>query len=264
MSTELGNEYIFNGRHVADVPRRLRALEESYDPGTVGRLERLGVGAGWHCLEVGTGAGSVTRWLSHRAGPAGRVLAADLDTSFFTGEGLDNVEVRQLDLRSERPPEGEFDLVHARLVLGHLPERDRVLDALVAALRPGGWLLVEEAEEFPFHGMGDGLHREVVLAALAAMETAGFTAKWGRKLPALFRARGLEDVSAVVEAPIVPGGSSGLEWLRLSIDQLIRGGHPIQVHGRGGYEQWRRKSEDPDTWLVSLPLVAAQGRAARR
>jgi trans-aconitate methyltransferase len=39
-----------------------------------------------------------------------------------------------------------FDLVHARLVLVHVPDRARALATMVAALRPGGWLLVEDAD----------------------------------------------------------------------------------------------------------------------
>ena len=56
MSGELEDEYFFNGSKVKEIPRRLVALEEGYDPGTVSRLENLGVGRGWKCLEVGAGA----------------------------------------------------------------------------------------------------------------------------------------------------------------------------------------------------------------
>jgi 2-polyprenyl-3-methyl-5-hydroxy-6-metoxy-1,4-benzoquinol methylase len=41
-------------------------------------------------------------------------------------------------------PAGRYDLIHARLVLSHLPQRRDVLARLVQALRPGGWLVVED------------------------------------------------------------------------------------------------------------------------
>ena len=41
---------------------------------------------------------------------------------------------------------GTFDLVHARLVLVHVPDRAPALATMAAALRPGGWLLVEDAD----------------------------------------------------------------------------------------------------------------------
>lgn len=58
---------------------RLRLLEVCRDPGTIGRLDRLGVSCGWRCLEVGAGHGSIARWLAERVGPTGSVLAADID-----------------------------------------------------------------------------------------------------------------------------------------------------------------------------------------
>lgn len=39
-----------------------------------------------------------------------------------------------------------FDLVHARALLCHLPEREQALDRMLGAVRPGGWILVEEPD----------------------------------------------------------------------------------------------------------------------
>jgi SAM-dependent methyltransferase len=52
--------------------------------------------------------------------------------------------VRRHDIATDPLPEAAFDLVHARLVLGHLPEREKALGHMVAALNPRGWLLVED------------------------------------------------------------------------------------------------------------------------
>src|SRR5687767_2363356 len=62
---------------------RLALLEEIFDPGTVRHLEALGVDAGWRCLEVGAGAGSVARWLCERVGAGGRVVVTDLETGLL-------------------------------------------------------------------------------------------------------------------------------------------------------------------------------------
>ena len=105
MTSDLDGEYFFNGSELKEIPRRLAALEEGYDPGTVSRLENLGVGRGWSCLEVGAGAGPITRWLGRRVGSGGEVVATDLDTSFLDVSDADNVEIRQLDLRSDSLPE---------------------------------------------------------------------------------------------------------------------------------------------------------------
>ena len=62
---------------------RLRAIESVCDRWTTGVLERFGSLAGWRCLDAGAGAGSVARWLARQTGPAGQVMAADLDTRFL-------------------------------------------------------------------------------------------------------------------------------------------------------------------------------------
>jgi SAM-dependent methyltransferase len=260
VSEALKGEYFFNGASRKDIPRRLTALEEGYDPGTVSRLENLGVGRGWTCLEVGAGAGSITRWLSRRVGVEGRVVAVDLDTSFLDVSDADNVEVRQLDLRSDELPESTFDLIHTRFVLGHIPERVDILDSLIGALRPGGWLLLEEMDIFAWGAVDSGLHPEVLLAGIVPIEKHGFAPRWGREMPALLRDRGVVNISAVAEAPIVAGGSPGLEWLRLTFDQMMDHGLPFDVPGEHTYAEWRRLTTDSSHWFTGASIVAARGQ----
>ncbi|HEV7862453.1 MAG TPA: methyltransferase domain-containing protein [Acidimicrobiia bacterium] len=126
---------------------RFEALAAVYDPMTIGHFDLLGVGPGWRCLEVGAGGGSIVRHLSDRVGPTGRVLATDLEPRFLDPlTDLENVDVVRHDIVVDPLPEAEFDLVHARLVLVHVPERLTALHRLVQSLRPGGWLLIEDGD----------------------------------------------------------------------------------------------------------------------
>ena len=126
---------------------RFKALTAVYDPMTIRHFDLLGVGPGWKCLEVGAGGGSVVRHLSERVGPTGRVLATDIEPRFLDPlADLDNVDVCRHDVVVDPLPEEEFDLIHARLVLVHVPERLAAIKRLVAALRPGGWLLIEDGD----------------------------------------------------------------------------------------------------------------------
>jgi len=52
--------------------------------------------------------------------------------------------VRRHNMATEPLPEAAFDLVHARLVLMHLPEREQALARMISALKPAGWLIDEE------------------------------------------------------------------------------------------------------------------------
>lgn len=135
--------YLLPNRQAGAV-RRLALLGEIYDPWTIDHLESIGVAPGWRCWEAGAGRLTIAAWLAARVGTAGHVLATDLDTSGLAE--VHGIEVRRHDLARDPVPGGGFDLVHARLVLVHVPERERVLAAMIAALRPGGWILIEEPD----------------------------------------------------------------------------------------------------------------------
>src|SRR6478672_13523350 len=111
----------------AEAGERFVWLAELFDPVTRGHVDRLGVRPGSRCWEVGAGGPSIPEALAAAVGPTGHVLATDVV--------------------ADPPPEpGTFDLVHARLVLLHVPDRARALATMAAGLRPGGWLLVEDAD----------------------------------------------------------------------------------------------------------------------
>ena len=123
----------------------MSGLSAGFDPVTIRLLEDLGVGPGWWCCEVGTGAGSIAGWLAGGVAPHGRVMVTDFDTRFLSDlAGLPGVKVRQADLKSDPPPPDAFDPIHARAVLEHLPGGEQVIPALAAGLHLGGVLLIED------------------------------------------------------------------------------------------------------------------------
>ena len=106
---------------------RLALLEQQLDPLTFQRLTALGVTTGWQCLEVGGGGGSVVRWLCRHVGATGHVTATDLDTRFLQEIDEPRLEVRRHDITTEALPHAQYDLVHARWLLHHLPHPERVI-----------------------------------------------------------------------------------------------------------------------------------------
>src|SRR5215831_12925979 len=124
--------------------RRLALLEHSLDPSTFRRLDAIDVQAGWRCLELGAGGGTVCDWLCKRVGSAGRVYAVDLDARFVRALDHANLEVREENIVDSALPVGTFDLVHTRWTLMHISEREEVLRVLVGLLKPGGILFLEE------------------------------------------------------------------------------------------------------------------------
>ena len=222
IEAERTSTYLFGPNSEAE-GERLAGIQQAWDPGTFRHLTGLGVSEGWRCLEVGAGAGSVARWLCERVGEKGSVLATDIDTTLLEGIDLPNLEVRRHDIVNDALPEGEFDLVHTRLVLIHLPERERVLRRLARALAPGGWLLVEDIS---FLGAATATARgalavKALLSPLKAMMRAhGADLDFARRLPVLINRLGLTDVGAEGRVTILIGGTDNVGWAIPTIERL--------------------------------------------
>ena len=246
--------------------RRLARLEEQLDPGTVRHLEALGVGAGWRCLEVGGGGGSVADWLCRRVGPGGSVLATDVDTRFLEAVRAPNLEVRRHDIVAEELPGAAFDLVHARTVLNHLGRRDVALRRMAAALRPGGWLLVEEGDWISWEPDPTADAETAALfrrhwAAHDRFATArGLDHAYGRRLYGEVCRLGLVDVGAEGRVSMVRGGTPQAELWRLSFQQV---GEPTVRAGllaERDLQALLALLEDPGFVWMGMTIMAVWGR----
>jgi len=109
-------------------------------------------------------------------------------------------EVLRHDVGIDEPPAGPFDLVHARLVLVHVPQRSTALAAMVAALRPGGWLVLEDADpalQPPIcpdeYGPAQQLANRLRRGFRTLLAQRGAELAFGRTLPRLLRQAGLVD-----------------------------------------------------------------------
>src|SRR5262245_4755662 len=95
---------------------RLVLQEQVAAPATQRRIAALGSMCGWHCLEVGAGAGSIAQWLCSHVGRDGRVLAIDRDIRFLSDLKEPSLQVREADVVSDDLPESACDLIHTRFV----------------------------------------------------------------------------------------------------------------------------------------------------
>jgi len=247
-----------------EAPARFAVLSTLFDPDTIRHLEACGVGRGWHCLEVGGGGGSIASWLANRVGPTGRVLATDIDPRFLEPRKLPNLEVRRHDIATDPLPEAAFDLVHARLVLMHLPERETALARMISALKPGGWLVDEEYDSFsmppdPAVSPGEFL-MPTQAAMLRLLEDGGVDRLYGRRLFGRLRAHGLISVGGEARAFMWQHGSLGASLVRATYE-LLR-----DAMVDGNYITPQQFGEDiarldnPDFLMPSPILWSAWGR----
>jgi SAM-dependent methyltransferase len=139
---------------LSDEGTRLRLLEKIADPRSISLLNGLGVGPGSTCAELGAGGGSMAAWLADRVGDAGSVLAVDRNLSLCRHLAeRPNVELLEAELETLELEPATYDLVHTRNVLMHLDDADQIIARVVGALRPGGRLLLEEADYFALAGI---------------------------------------------------------------------------------------------------------------
>jgi SAM-dependent methyltransferase len=261
-----GGGYFFSDHEANEELTRLKLIEEFNDPSTFRHLDTIGVAEGWRCLEVGAGAGSVVRWLSQRVGPAGKVVAADIDPRFLGDIDTSNVEVRRCDITQDPVEPSSYDLVHARNVLTHMRDPVAVLRLLAAALRPGGWLLVEDVDNGTVEA-ADPAHPLAAAFDLCAEARIKFVLasgimdlRYGRSLPVHVNQLDLTEVGNEAVALVGTGDSPisqvMLRSFRPMDDVMVANG----VVGQSEASDAQRAFEDPLFLYRCGLLVSVWGR----
>ena len=255
--------YVFDNAH-GETRERFPALSDLYDDETIGCLQAVGVASGWQCLEVAAGGGSIAQWLARQVGIGGRVLATDLDTRFLESLAEPALEVCRHDIARDPLPDATFDLVHARLILVHLPERELALAKMVRALKPGGWLVCEEFDSLSMPA-DPALHpEECALKAQAALQRVmaarGANTRYGRDLAARMRANGLVDIRAVGRMAMWQGGSAGARLFRANFEQLREELLRVALLTQAELDDDLARLDDPRTLYPSPVMWTVCGR----
>ena len=197
---------------------RLGLLDSVLDPQAIRRLEALGVKEGWNCLEAGAGAGSIAMWLANRVGHTGKVVATDIDTRFLQDLSIQNLEVRKHDITKDNLEEGQYDLVHCRALLAHLPEPEKALERMTSALKKGGWIFIEE----PDYGLSEAIDpsypsaevfNKLMRTGLDVMQKMGIMNPYfGRRVRGLTESAGFLEVGHEALVYVCRGGEP---WARM-------------------------------------------------
>jgi SAM-dependent methyltransferase len=169
-------------------------------------LDRLGIGPGWTCVDVGAGGGDVTVALAEIVGRDGRVYAVDSDPQArdeVASAAAAHSQVLAItqageDLRLPEP----VDLAFCRFLLLHVADPAVVLRRMASATRPGGWVVAQEPVTSA--GRVDGLAFSMPDARHPDV---------GALLPALVREAGLDIVDAWAEAQAGAGPGPVADYL---------------------------------------------------
>lgn len=247
---------------------RLRGLEMLLDPATIRHLEVLGVAEGWRCLEIGAGGGSLAAWLCQRVGSTGYVMATDLDLRFLEALRSPNLHVSRHNIATDDLPESQFDLVLSRLVLEHVQRREEALRRMRSALKPGGWLFCEDADNssvalvIPGDAESRALFARIEKAKDQVMAAHGHL-YCGRHLYALLHAMGLHEVRAEGRVPFLYAGTAPARWKRLSVEQLRTDIVNLHLATHAEVDAYLALVDSPNFVAQGFTVTTAWGQRAR-
>lgn len=150
-------------------------------------------------------------------------------------------------------------------MLVHLPDRARALATMTAALRPGGWLLVEDADTYLqplacLDDIGPAQRRANHLrdAVRELLTRRGADLRFGRTLPRALREAGLADLAASGSFPV---GGRACDRLEASTFRHVRG--ELIAAGLADDAEVDAHLAAVDTGELDLtlaPLISAWGR----
>ena len=210
MATERCGEGQDGGTYgsTAAAERRRRgaaARSQHLGPITERMLELAGVGPGSRVLDVAAGTGEQTLVAAQRVGPNGSVLAIDIAASMLAvaaeaarEAGLSNVETRVMDARDLQLDPESFDAAICRLGLMLIPERDKAMLGIRAALKPGGRLaavVLAAQEQNAFNALPlEIAHRHAGRPYVAKLDPGRFALSEPEVFRALFERAGFREV----------------------------------------------------------------------
>jgi SAM-dependent methyltransferase len=216
---------------------RLRRQARAWEAATARLFDAIELKPGAKCLDAGCGPGETMRLMAERVGPKGLVVGLDMDGP------LGAVAIQQLhanrhrqcrfhryDLTADEPlPGAPFDLVYARLLLFHIPERVEVLERLWDAVAPGGHLVIQEYDLRSLDVLPSlGSMNEACRVLMRAFEAVGADPYIGARLPQLFAEAGVGEPDATDVAGKLEPFATGVSL----IDRVVRSVLPAALaHG---------------------------------
>lgn len=258
-------EYAFsNSAPQADL--HLSSLEQYLDPMSISCLAPLvPAGSGMRCLELGPGRGSIAHWLVNRVGPAGEVVAIDRDPSQVRPEA--GLTIVQHNLQDGPAVAGPFDLIHARMVLLHLPNREPLVRQLTDLLAPGGSVVIGEfRSSVPPAVLTAPSEQDAALFSRLVTQTLdlisnryGLDNSWGERVHLAMAAGGLSSVSIAAYDGVWTGGGPGCELFaacaRQKQAELIMGGI-----AEADLHRFYALLQDPRFSVRAWPFVCVSGQ----
>jgi ubiquinone/menaquinone biosynthesis C-methylase UbiE len=238
-------------------------------------LDRLNVGKGWRCLDVGAGPGLVSMDLRELVCETGEVTALDPSQFYLEclrrqagNNGWTNVQCVQGTAESADLPLHYYDLIFVRWVIAFVPDPEKFLIPLFSSLRTGGILAIQDyyyegLSLFPRGGVWDTMPDIV----RAYYRSGGGDAYVAGRIPTIFRKHGLNVVDFTPNC-LAGGPTSGvMEWahrfLSTHVPLMAQKGLISSEQAEGLMVDWNTHRQNPDAVFFSPLVVDIAGSLSR-
>jgi ubiquinone/menaquinone biosynthesis C-methylase UbiE len=243
---------------------RLRVLAAARRASTLELFQLAGLRPGMRCVDVGCGSGDVTLDMAVLVGPAGWVAGIDIDQAKLEfareearGRGLANVAFETADVNQWTGP-GQYDFVYCRFLLQHLARPAGLLSRMWDAARPGGVLVVEDADLGGLFCDPDNAAFSFYQRMYAEVLTRnGGDPGCARRLARYFRETGIPAPSMrLLQGINADGDAKAMPLLTLEAiaDWIVSSGLASAAEVTAAIEDLRAFTTDPDT-VISDPRI---------
>jgi hypothetical protein len=172
--------------------------------------------------------------------------------------------VRQHDISTDPLEPGTYDLAHCRVLLMHLTDPLLAVKRMVAALKIGGWLLVEESDGSSLravdqdHPFAEFFNRKTAQVYERAAHRSAANPYFGCRVRGLLEEAGLTDVANEGVALIARGGELDARIRCMSNQALLQRGLLSQTE----CAELQNALSDPSFSYITVTVFAAWGKHA--
>lgn len=250
---------------------RLEIQSGFFEPLTRQTLLRAGVRRGMCCLDVGCGAGSVTRILAEMVGKKGQVVGTDVDEKYLqycrNYSPQPNVDFIHDDISSSRLAKASFDAIYSRFMFVHLKDARKAIRSMKQLVKKGGAIIIEELDHAPDSWLCYPESESVSTLRdvyVALVRKAGGDPFAGRKIYSLMVEESL-DTSVECNSPCLLMGHEPHSTLGWRIAESLK--PQIQSYGllteqeySTLYSELKRLSEDKKSFITYARFFSIIGR----
>ncbi|MEP0825269.1 MAG: class I SAM-dependent methyltransferase, partial [Nitrososphaera sp.] len=132
---------------------RLEIQSAFFEPLTRHTLSKAGISEGMRCLDVGCGAGSVSRILAQMVGEKGQVTGTDVDEKYLEycrkNAPQANMSFVHDDISNSKLRKESFDVIYSRFMFVHLKDAQKAIRSMKQLAKKGGKIIIEELDHAP-------------------------------------------------------------------------------------------------------------------